>query len=119
MGSIRNRSWTNGSAPADTDVVDWPAIVVIGIVVGFLAGLFGKGGSAIATPLLHAVGVPAIVAVAAPLPATIPSTLAASVPYRREHLIDPEVLRWSVGFGLPATVAGAMLTRWISGGILV
>src|SRR5207249_4730770 len=47
------------------------------------------------------------------------SALAASVPYRREHLIDPEVLRWSVGFGLPATVAGAMLTRWISGGILV
>ena len=94
-------------------------VAVIGLAVGFLAGLFGKGGSAIATPLLHAVGVPAIVAVAAPLPATIPSTLAASVPYRREHLIDPEVLRWSVGFGLPATVAGAMLTRWISGGILV
>ncbi|HEY8199956.1 MAG TPA: sulfite exporter TauE/SafE family protein [Actinomycetota bacterium] len=94
-------------------------VAVIGLAVGFLAGLFGKGGSAIATPLLHAVGVPAIVAVAAPLPATIPSTLAASVPYRRQHLIDPEVLRWSLVFGLPATVAGAVLTRWISGVILV
>ena len=52
---------------------------VIGVGVGFLGGLLGKGGSAIATPLLHAVGVPAIIAVAAPLPATIPSTLIASL----------------------------------------
>ena len=38
----------------------------IGVAVGFLGGMFGKGGSAIATPLLHAVGIPAIIAVASP-----------------------------------------------------
>jgi uncharacterized membrane protein YfcA len=91
----------------------------IGLVIGFLGGMFGKGGSAIATPLLAAVGVPAIVAVAAPLPATIPSTLAASSVYWKARLIDWRVVRWSLAFGIPATVAGAIATRWIGGSILV
>jgi uncharacterized protein len=92
---------------------------VIGLAIGFLGGLLGKGGSAIATPLLHAFGVPAIVAVAAPLPATIPSTVAASSVYWRERLIDWRVVRWSLGFGIPATIVGAIATRWIGGGALV
>ena len=82
-------------------------------------GLFGKGGSAIATPLLAAVGVPAIIAVAAPLPATIPSTLAASSVYWKARLIDWHVVRWSLGFGIPATAIGAAATHWIGGYALV
>ena len=108
-----------GLDPCDNCGVNWFAIAAVGLVVGFLGGLFGKGGSAIATPLLHAAGVPAIVAVAAPLPATVPSTLVASAAYWRAHLVDPEVLRWSIGFGVPATIAGAVATRWISGGVLI
>lgn len=99
--------------------MNWASIALIGLAVGFLAGLFGKGGSAIATPLLHAVGVPALVALAAPLPAAIPSTLAATGAYWREHLIDTEVLRWSLMAGVPATVAGAYATRWVSGNLLI
>lgn len=99
--------------------MNWWGIAAVGIVVGFLAGLFGKGGSAIATPLLHAVGVPAIVALAAPLPATIPSTVAAGAAYWRARLIDRRVLVWSVAFGVPATIIGAVATRWISGNALV
>lgn len=95
------------------------AVAAIGVVVGFFAGLFGKGGSAIATPLLHAAGVPAIVAVAAPLPATIPSTAVAFSAYRRGHFVDGRVIRWSLAIGVPATIVGALLTRWISGGVLV
>lgn len=92
---------------------------VIGVVVGFLGGLLGKGGSAIATPMLHAVGVPAIVAIAAPLPAAIPSTLAAGYAYSRQHLVDWRVVRSSALFGVPATIIGAGVTRWIGGGVLV
>ncbi|HEY4332973.1 MAG TPA: sulfite exporter TauE/SafE family protein [Ilumatobacteraceae bacterium] len=91
----------------------------IGLAIGFLGGMFGKGGSAIATPLLHAIGVPAIVAVASPLPATIPSTLAASSVYWKQRLIDWRVTKWSVGFGVPATIIGSLATRWIGGGALV
>jgi uncharacterized membrane protein YfcA len=60
-----------------------------------------------------------MVAVAAPLPATVPATLVAADEYRKRGLIDLGVLRWSVLAGLPATVVGALLTRWISGETLV
>ncbi|MEO5901028.1 MAG: sulfite exporter TauE/SafE family protein [Ilumatobacteraceae bacterium] len=92
---------------------------LIGVAVGFLGGLLGKGGSAIATPLLHAIGVPAIIAVAAPLPATIPSTLAASWVYWKEHYLDSHVVRTCVVWGVPSTIVGAIATNWISGGLLV
>jgi uncharacterized membrane protein YfcA len=97
----------------------WLGVAVVGLAVGFLAGLFGKGGSAIATPLLHALGVPALVALAAPLPAAVPSTLAATAVYWRERLVDRRTFIWSVGFGIPATIAGALATRWVSAGSLV
>jgi len=93
--------------------VDWWAVALIGVGIGFCAGLFGKGGAALATPLLHIVGVPALVAVAAPLPATIPSTMAGSVPYWRSRLLDRQLLAWSVAFGVPATLAGAWASRLV------
>jgi uncharacterized membrane protein YfcA len=92
---------------------------LIGLFIGFLGGLLGKGGSAIATPLLHAIGVPAIVAVASPLPATVPSTMVASWAYSRERLVEWRVVRWSVAFGVPATIAGALLTKLVGGVALV
>ncbi|MBX3287059.1 MAG: sulfite exporter TauE/SafE family protein [Acidimicrobiales bacterium] len=94
-------------------------IVLLGAAIGFLGGLLGKGGSAIATPFLVALGVPPIVAVAAPLPATVPGTLLAADRYRRQGLVDRDVLRWSLLAGVPATVVGALATRWIGGHDLV
>ena len=94
-------------------------IALIGAGVGFLGGLFGKGGSAIATPLLALIGIPPIVALASPLPATIPGTLAASYAYWQARLIDWRVFRWSLIIGVPATVLGAYATRWIGGEALV
>jgi hypothetical protein len=93
--------------------------VLIGIGVGFLSGAFGKGGSAIATPLLHLVGVPAIVAIASPLPAAVPSSWMASRTYARAGNVDRRVVRVGLPIGLPATVVGALLTRWIPGEPLV
>jgi uncharacterized protein len=95
------------------------AVALIGAFVGFLGGLFGKGGAAIATPLLALVGIPPIVALASPLPATIPATLAASYAYWRVRLIDWEVFRWCVAVGIPATALGAYATRSIDGTALV
>jgi uncharacterized membrane protein YfcA len=95
------------------------AVLVIGAGVGFLAGLFGKGGSAIATPLLHLAGIPAIVAVAAPLPATIPSTAVAALPYWRSGLLDRRIVVRSLAIGVVATAVGAFATRWIAGDAIV
>jgi uncharacterized membrane protein YfcA len=94
-------------------------VALIGLGVGFLSGAFGKGGSALATPLLHAIGVPAIFAIASPLPATIPSTLIAGRTYARAGNVDRRVLRLGLPIGIPATIAGALITRWIPGGPLI
>jgi uncharacterized membrane protein YfcA len=94
-------------------------IVLAGAGIGFLGGLLGKGGSALATPVLVALGVPPILALAAPLPATVPGTLVAADRYRRQGLIDWAIVRWSLAFGLPATAVGAVATRWIGAGSLV
>ena len=104
------------------EVVDLQILLgalLIGAGVGFLSGAFGKGGAAVSTPLLHALGVPAFVAIASPLPATIPSTLLASRRYARAGHVDPQVLRIGVIVGLPLTALGAFLTRWIGGEPLV
>lgn len=93
--------------------------VAIGAGIGFLGGLLGKGGSAIATPLLHAIGVPPILAVASPLPGTIPSTFLAGRTYARAGQVDRRVAAWVIAAGVPATVAGALASRWVGGGPLV
>lgn len=94
-------------------------VLAVGAATGFLGGLFGKGGSALATPVLAALGIPAIIAVASPLPATVPGTLLAARQYARRGHIDRRVLGWSVAIGLPATLAGAWATRWIAADALV
>lgn len=94
-------------------------VFVTGIGVGFLGGLFGKGGSAVATPLLALIGVPGFVAIAAPLPATIPGTFVASVAYWRSNELDWHVVRWSLVWGLPATIAGAWASQWTGPGPLL
>src|SRR3954447_24224726 len=100
-------------------MVFWIEIAAIGMAIGFLAGMFGKGGSAIATPLLAAIGVPPIAAVASPLPATIPSTLAALRAYWHGDFVDRTITTLSLAFGIPATLIGALATRWIGGSTLV
>jgi len=90
-------------------------VLVIGLFVGFAGGLFGKGGSAVATPLLQLAGIPAFFAVASPLPATIPGTLIASLAYFREGLYDREVVLWSVVAGVPATILGAWSSKLVGG----
>lgn len=94
-------------------------VILIGLGIGFLSGAFGKGGSALATPLLHLIGVPAIIAIASPLPATIPTTLIAARAYAQAGNIDRRIIRLGLPIGIPATIVGALLTRWIPGGPLI
>ena len=83
----------------------------VGVLIGFLGGLFGKGGSAVATPLLKWIGLPGYIAVASPLPATLPSTLIAAIAYVRAGFVDWDVVIWGVIVGVPATVIGAFLSQ--------
>lgn len=93
--------------------------LLIGVFVGFIGGMFGKGGSAIATPLLFIAGAPSIVAVASPLPATIPATVLAAWQYHRVGALDRRLFLQAIGYGAPATVLGAALTAYIGGDALI
>lgn len=85
---------------------------LIGIIIGFLGGLFGKGGSAIATPMLSLIGIPGFVAITAPLPATVPGTFIASLEYWKSKLLDWQIIIWSVSIGVPSTILGSYLTDY-------
>ncbi len=93
-------------------ILHYISIFIIGIIIGFLGGLFGKGGSAIATPMLSLIGVPGFIAVAAPLPATVPGTFIASAEYWKSKLLDKQIVLWSIIYGIPATILGSYLTMF-------
>jgi uncharacterized membrane protein YfcA len=96
-------------------VAPWPIIVLAGAGLGLLVGLFGVGGSSVATPVLSLLGVPAIKAVASPLPAAIPAALLASLPYVRAGEARPRAAAWTLLGGVPATIVGALLSRVVGG----
>lgn len=96
------------------------AILFIGLIVGYLSGLLGKGGSAVSTPALQIfAGVNPFFALASPLPAAITSTMSATAVYSREKLFDKRVITLGAIFGVPATVAGAYLSRYLPGKTLM
>lgn len=100
-------------------LLHYAGILCIGLIVGFLGGLFGKGGSSIATPMLNLIGVPGFVSVAAPLPATVPGTFVASVEYWKLKLIDWQVVRWSIFAGIPASIIGSFVTKFTGSLVLL
>lgn len=96
------------------------AIVAVGAAIGLLIGLFGVGGSSVATPLLSLVGVPALAAVASPLPATIPGAILAVRPYWKSGEARPKAAGWSLLGAIPATIVGAYFSQLVGGdGLLV
>jgi uncharacterized membrane protein YfcA len=95
------------------------AVTAAGGLIGFLVGIFGVGGSSVATPVLSLVGVPALAAVASPLPATIPGALLAAIPYVRSEDARPRAAAWSLLGAIPATVVGALLSEVVGGPALL
>lgn len=96
------------------------AVLATGGVVGFLSGLLGKGGSAIATPALQVfAGIPSYTALSSPLPSTLPTTLSACFAYKDHNLIDFKVAYKSILFGIPATLIGSYFTSQLNGEILM
>jgi uncharacterized membrane protein YfcA len=93
----------------------WPYVVIGGAGIGLLMGFFGVGGSSVATPVLSLLGAPALIAIASPLPATVPAAVLASIPYVRAGESRRGAAMWSLAGGIPATIAGALLSRVVGG----
>jgi uncharacterized membrane protein YfcA len=95
-------------------------VVLIGSIAGVLYGVYGAGGSALATPLLALAGIPSFAAVASPLPATLPAALAGAWAHRHGSVgrRDRAVLR-AIAVGLPAAAAGALASSLLPGTTLL
>ncbi|HZT64224.1 MAG TPA: sulfite exporter TauE/SafE family protein [Acidimicrobiales bacterium] len=97
----------------------WPVLVVSGVAIGLGMGIFGVGGSSVATPVLSLLGVPGLIAVASPLPGTIPAAALAAASYLRSEGARPKAAAWSILGGVPGTVAGALLSKEAGGPALL
>lgn len=86
--------------------------------MGVLYGLFGVGG-AFATPLLATLGVPGMAAVVGPLPGLLPGSAAGAWAYARRGTVDRPLARLTIIAALPASVVGALASRWIGGPVLI
>ncbi len=93
-------------------------IVVSGLAVGFLYGVFGVG-SAFATPVLSLLGVPGMAAVAGPLPALLPGSAAGAWSYSRQGKVDWKLARSALAGAFPASVVGAVASRAVGGPVLL
>ena len=94
--------------------------ILVGACIGFLSGIFGIGGSLISTPILRLLfGMPEMLALATPLPVTIPTAISGAYSYWRRGLVRKRISAFSIIGGLPATVVGAYLTKFVSGSLLM
>ena len=88
--------------------------VALGIAIGVLSGLFGVGGSSISTPFLRILlHTPRLTALGSPLPVTIPTAIVGGYAYHRQGFVNWRVVRLVVIGGVPAVLAGSLLTKWV------
>ena len=94
-------------------------IVGIGCLLGFLSGLFGVGGSSVATPVLRLLGVARLTALGTPLPVALPTALVGGFAYWRQGLVDLRAAAWTAAGGVPAVLVGSYLSAMVPGRALM
>ncbi len=90
--------------------------IIIGLATGFISAFFGIGGSSIDTPLLRVfLHVPQYIALASPLPTALLTIIIAFAVYRKEHLVNYRIFKWSLVGGVPGIIVGSYLSERFSG----
>jgi uncharacterized membrane protein YfcA len=94
-----------------------PAIVLAGLLIGFLVGLTGIGGGALTTPLLILVfKVPPFVAVSSDLVAALAMKVVGGGVHLRRGTVQKPIVAWlSVG-SVPGAFAGVIVLQWLDEG---
>jgi uncharacterized membrane protein YfcA len=93
--------------------------VGLGAVIGVCSGLFGVGGSSVATPLLRMFGIPRLLALATPLPVNLPTALVGGVIYSLKGMVRGRIVLWTSLAGSPAVVVGSYLSGHVPGRVLM
>jgi uncharacterized protein len=84
-------------------------LALIGLVVGFVVGLSGVGGSSLMTPLMILfLGVKPLVAVGTDLAYSVPTKLLGAYVHRGQGTVDRRVVLYLCLGGLPAAVLGLL-----------
>ena len=85
-----------------------------GLIVGTASSAFGVGGGLLVVPIfVLAYGLPSDVATASSLGVILFSSLAGTLAYLHEKRIDFRVAAIFMGFSIPGSIAGALLSNWL------
>jgi uncharacterized membrane protein YfcA len=96
--------------------VSFAGTLLVGFATGVLSGMFGIGGAVVSTPALRALGATPLEAVGSTLPSIFPSSITGTLRYHREGLVRWDVVWWTAGCGVLASVGGSLLSDVVPGG---
>ena len=86
-------------------------IILLGIMVGGLTGLFGVGGGFLMTPLLIFLGIPPTVAVGTEAPHVLASSLSGAIAHWRKKNVDIKMGVFLLTGGIAGSVVGVNLFK--------
>ena len=93
--------------------VNWPTLVLLGAVVGFVSGLFGIGGGFLMAPILVFMGIPPTVAVASQASHVVASSTSGVISYSAQGAVDYRMGGIMALGGALGALAGVELFRWL------
>jgi uncharacterized membrane protein YfcA len=87
----------------------WCALVLVGLLAGYLSGVFGVGGGIVVVPALLALGYDQRLAVATSVAAILPAAVVGTLGYGVVGYVD-----WAAGLALAGgVVVGAQVGSWL------
>lgn len=93
--------------------VNWPSLVLLGAVVGFVSGLFGIGGGFLMAPILIFLGIPPSVAVASQASHVVASSTSGVISYTSQKAVDYRIGGVMAFGGIIGALLGVELFRYL------
>ena len=93
--------------------VNWPFLVMLGALVGFVSGLFGIGGGFLMAPVLVFMGIPPTVAVASQASHVVASSTSGVIRYSGMKAVDYRIGGIMAVGGALGALAGVELFRYL------
>jgi len=90
------------------------AVACVGLLIGFVSGLFGVGGGFLMTPILIFLGVPPSIAVATGSAQLVASATFSTTVAARQRMIDPQLSAFLIGGALTGTLIGIGIFNMLS-----
>ncbi len=93
--------------------VNWPFLVILGALVGFVSGLFGIGGGFLMAPVLVFLGIPPTVAVASQASHVVASSTSGVIRYSGQGAVDYRMGGIMAAGGAVGAIVGVELFRYL------